>query len=232
MLGLLLTVAAVGCAARPEKAVIGAWLQEGGAKAVEFFPEGTISFSDRGLALTGNYKFLDATRVRLDFAGVGAIAGPVIMTVAATEAGLVLTDQKGQATGYRRASKDEVAKRVAENARNDEDRARKTMSAMRSLAISCEAFSVDHGDYPAAKNLTALQPKVVPTYIRELPLIDAWDQPFEYSCDGKSYEIRSLGSDGGRDAAPHSGANTGFTADIVFRDGAFDQWPAAVPTGF
>jgi hypothetical protein len=110
---------------------------------------------------------------------------------------------------------------------------KRTMADMRSIATALEAFKIDNGACPGATpgevevawNSEHLQP----IYIRTLPLDDAWGRPFLFWSDGESYRIASLGSDGVLDR-PYEEIVRGtgtqlFTADIVFEDGEFVQFP-------
>lgn len=228
LLVLVSGLMALACARKPEKAIVGAWIQPDGDRVIEFFAEGTVSFSAEGTSFTGNYKFLDRERVRLDFAGLGAVAGPAIMSVQFAGQDLVLTDQKGEAIRYRHASKDEATGQIAANSSNDgAARARSTMTSLHVIAIACEAYKVDHHVFPAASELASIRPLLVPVYIGAdgVPLGDAWGGFIEYTSDGKTYQLRSLGSDNVRDAAPHPGQNRGYSKDIVFANGSFSQWP-------
>jgi len=80
----------------------------------------------------------------------------------------------------------------------DAERARWTMSDMRSIAIACEAYRIDNFSFPAAAWLEELERLVAPTYIRSLPRHDAWGTPLRYERmeDGKAMRIISAGSDG------------------------------------
>ena len=106
----------------------------------------------------------------------------------------------------------------------DADRARWTMSDMRSLATAVEAFAVDHNEYPKGTTLDAIAAAIEPVYIRKAPRRDAWGYPYLYECkDGRSYTIVSVGADGTRDqgsSAPTAAANS-YAADAVFADGQF-----------
>jgi len=74
-----------------------------------------------------------------------------------------------------------------------------------------------------------LTSSVQPIYIRTLPLADGWGRPFLFWSDGEHYRIASFGSDGVQDH-PYEEIIRGtgtqlFTADIVFEDGEFIQFP-------
>jgi general secretion pathway protein G len=108
-----------------------------------------------------------------------------------------------------------------------------TMADLRSIATAVEAYKIDQGAYPRSDGwvpVAVIRPHVEPSYIRTLPLADAWGNTLLYSSDGQRYRIASPGADGAADA-PYDdvvpGTTTGtFSSDIVFGDGQFLQWPA------
>lgn len=109
---------------------------------------------------------------------------------------------------------------------------RKTMMDLRSLATAVEARATDTNEYPnvAFEELEAL---IAPTYIREVPQVDAWGTPFLYVSDGQSYRFVSAGADrrfewGARQLDAALGEpvfSDDLDADIIFQDGNFVQSP-------
>ncbi len=112
--------------------------------------------------------------------------------------------------------------------KSDPERARETMTSMRSIAIAIESYAVDTNRYPNVGSLERLEPLISPTYIRRVPKNDGWNRPLDYAGNARQYEIRSLGADGQLDAQPHPGQNTSFDSDIVYHDGSFVQWPSGI----
>lgn len=102
----------------------------------------------------------------------------------------------------------------------------RTMADMRAVATSVEAYAVDHQKYPATQSMARLRALVEPTYIRELPQVDGWGNPFEYSSDGASYLLRSRGSDGAWSG--EVGKTVDFAADVVFENGSYTTWPEGI----
>jgi hypothetical protein len=112
----------------------------------------------------------------------------------------------------------------------DAEKARWTMSDMRTLATAIEAYAIDHKTYPAGTTLSAVLAKLEPIYIRKAPSRDAWGHDFLYQCgqDGVSYMLVSVGSDGLADPATWASAGplTEFDQDAVFSTGQFVRpWP-------
>ena len=112
----------------------------------------------------------------------------------------------------------------------DAERARWTMSDLRSLATAVEAFAVDHKTYPSASNLEELIPLIQPSYIRKAPAADAWGHSFVYvrAADGESYRLVSAGSDGKTDPTSWETAGTlkSFDEDAVVDAGSLTRpWP-------
>lgn len=112
----------------------------------------------------------------------------------------------------------------------DAERARWTMSDLRSLATAVEAYATDHKAYPAAETLDALLPMIEPIYIRKAPATDAWGHAYHYlpSPDRQSYRLVSGGSDGLTDPRSWDVPSTlaTFDEDAVVTSGSFSRsWP-------
>jgi hypothetical protein len=111
-----------------------------------------------------------------------------------------------------------------------ENPAQATMSALRTLAVAVEAYSVDYMFYPkvASGEAGELSSYVTPTYIRRLPVRDGWGSPFYWIGDereGKGYTFYSVGADRERDPEWGGGPTTDPNKDIVLSNGQFVQWP-------
>jgi hypothetical protein len=112
----------------------------------------------------------------------------------------------------------------------------KTMSDMRAMATSCEAYAVDNNEYPAGR-IEDMKRVVEPMYIKKLPLKDSWGYPYVYLVDAEkqNYWIISYGSDGRReenlyrsDGTPAEESyepTTREESDIIFSDGTFIRYP-------
>ncbi|HVR44447.1 MAG TPA: type II secretion system protein GspG, partial [Thermoanaerobaculia bacterium] len=112
---------------------------------------------------------------------------------------------------------------------------KRTMADLRSIAVAAEAYAVDHDAYPDVRSLDELEAALSPTYIRQLPKVDGWDNPIEYDCwstvEGApcdSYVLLSGGRDAELEGKPldaYAGPTTHFDCDIVFSNGHFVQYP-------
>ena len=112
----------------------------------------------------------------------------------------------------------------------DAERARWTMSDMRSLATALEAFAKDHKAYPEGTTLAAVLASIEPAYIRKAPSRDAWGRAYIYasSAGGDGYTLVSAGADGVTHANtwPNAGPLENFDDDAVLDSGAFTRpWP-------
>lgn len=112
----------------------------------------------------------------------------------------------------------------------DAERARWTMSDMRSLATAIEDYAKDNKTYPAVKSIEELIPLIQPIYIRKAPTPDAWGHAYTYvpSADAQSYRLISSGADGKTDPASweKAGPLTSFDEDAVFDSGSMTRpWP-------
>ncbi|MDH3627184.1 MAG: type II secretion system protein GspG [Acidobacteriota bacterium] len=121
----------------------------------------------------------------------------------------------------------------------DLDRIKRSMSDLRSIGTAIESFSIDENVYPTQDSglapVTTIEADLEPTYIRTLPQVDGWGQPYLFWSDGSQYTVLSMGADGILDphtrsgipgAQARGGATTDPNADIIFANGQFTQWPA------
>jgi general secretion pathway protein G len=113
---------------------------------------------------------------------------------------------------------------------------KRTMADMRAVATSAEAYAVDNNLYPAAgytaitglAAVSAVAPRLEPTYIKTAPRTDGWKNNLYYGASGgQAYQVLSYGKDGGVDDTG-SGATTDFNEDIVFENGQFVVYPEGV----
>ena len=111
-------------------------------------------------------------------------------------------------------------------------RQKRTMADIRSIATAVESYQVDWNFYP--KNigaLSGLNGLVTPTYIKQIPQRDGWNQNMGFSSEteGTAYTLWSMakaGGDAGSVTIIHNGgATTDFSDDIIFVDGRYYQWP-------
>jgi len=112
---------------------------------------------------------------------------------------------------------------------------KRTMADMRSIATAVEAYAVDHNTYPpAGSSMDDVESLVTPTYIREMPKVDGWNQPFRYHCLAPEeqrcvdYAFQSAGKDGVFEYLPYDlepEATTRFECDIVYAGGQFVWYP-------
>ena len=112
---------------------------------------------------------------------------------------------------------------------------KRTMADMRSIATAVESYSVDWNFYPKVTDgqvYTSLRDYLQPTYIKKIPANDGWNRPIEWmgSNAGDGYTLVSYGKDGAETGTWVNAATTDFSADIVFVDGQFYQWPEGMQT--
>ena len=109
---------------------------------------------------------------------------------------------------------------------------RTTTANMRLLAESIEALATDTNEYPAV-SFDELATALSPRYIKTVPTVDAWGNPFFYIADGEHYRFVSAGADGTFEKDSRELATTkletrtrdGAATDIIFQDGLFIQIP-------
>jgi competence protein ComGC len=118
---------------------------------------------------------------------------------------------------------------------------RRTMADIRTLGTAVEAYSSDNNGYPDTTSIEALRPMLSPKYIAAMPQKDGWEHPLMYFCydhkEGRctGYVVGSGGKDG---MFEHSdprayvdsppGAKTDFSADLIFANGQFIEYPEGI----
>lgn len=116
----------------------------------------------------------------------------------------------------------------------------RVLGDLRSLGTSAEEHAIDYNFYPGPVAPIApverIETDLSPLYIRAMPKIDPWGNPYLYWSDTTSYALVSLGADGSPDhdyetwgkeqfQAFHPGVTAEPGRDIVFVDGDFVQFP-------
>jgi hypothetical protein len=101
---------------------------------------------------------------------------------------------------------------------------KRTAADLQTLAVSVEAYAIDHDDlYPATMNLDNLAKLVTPTYLRSMVRLDGWGKEYIYLSDTKHYRVLSAGPDGrlSRDSQRVGVREGDFGDDLIFEDGEF-----------
>jgi hypothetical protein len=109
---------------------------------------------------------------------------------------------------------------------------KRTMADMRTIAVALGTYGLDHEreQYPSGTTAESLRPYLQPTYIKTLPTLDGWGQPFRYMpMENRGYAIAS----GAKDKVfEHesldqyaSGVTSNFDCDIVYANDEFVQYP-------
>ena len=112
----------------------------------------------------------------------------------------------------------------------DAERARWTLADLRVIRTAVEGYAGARNEYPAAKTMEELRQAVQPNFIKNLPMHDAWGNPFLYERDDTvGYRVVSAGADGKFDRSTWSagGQRNSFAEDAVAtgnRRGWFRYW--------
>jgi general secretion pathway protein G len=106
----------------------------------------------------------------------------------------------------------------------DKSKQKRTMADMRAIGTAVEAYSVDSTIYPTATGVAALRAVIDPTYIREMPILDGWSNPFQVDSSATQYTIYSQGKDGAGSSCP-PGTTSTFNDQICFVNGQFQRFP-------
>ena len=109
----------------------------------------------------------------------------------------------------------------------DKARQKRSMTDLRTIATSVEAYATDISHYPIAlADWPSLKAIINPYYMKTPPDADGWDNTWTVAttANGSDYTVCSLGKD--NLVGPRPGGPTGeFGCDIVFTNGQFFQWP-------
>ena len=115
-------------------------------------------------------------------------------------------------------------------------RQKRTMADMRTIGTALESYSVDFNFYPrvaASGDLkTGLDAYLTPTYIKQMPKNDGWNQDLQYNTDGAgtSYTLWSKAKGATGTIADGPGTTTSFSEAIIFSNGQFITWPEGMQT--
>ena len=124
-------------------------------------------------------------------------------------------------------------------------RQKRTMADMRAVAVAWEERAADVNSYAAsgagvswptttAAGVDSLRTLLEPTYIRRVPLTDAWGTKFATGtgCTDQCYAIESYGKDKLDEAETQGNVivTTKFDCDIIYSGGTFVKYPEGVQT--
>jgi len=105
VLGMLVLVVLSGCGKSTEKAIIGKWKEVDSTETIEFFKDGTVTVIDKGMSMSGNYKFVGKNRIKMELGGLGALMGPIVSKISISGNELSMTMPDGKIERYQRLKK-------------------------------------------------------------------------------------------------------------------------------
>jgi hypothetical protein len=76
--------------------IVGRWKEANGTEVMEFLKDGTVIVTDKGMTMTGSYKFIDDKRIKIELKGIGILAGPGIAEISTLGDELVLKTPFGE----------------------------------------------------------------------------------------------------------------------------------------
>lgn len=105
---------------------------------------------------------------------------------------------------------------------------KRTIADLFTLAIASEAYATDANRYPDAHDLEHLRALLQPTYVRNMPDVDGWGNPFVYAVSSNHQEYRFVS--GGPDGKIEPGSmkignKAGNNDDIIYENGTWVQKP-------
>ena len=118
---------------------------------------------------------------------------------------------------------------------------KRTMADMRSVAVAWEERAADLNTYAAAgvtwpattaDGIDGVAPRLEPTYIRRVPVLDAWGHKFATGNTAQDYSIESYGKDGSNESESQGSmiVTSKFDCDIIYSGGTFVKYPEGVQT--
>jgi general secretion pathway protein G len=121
-------------------------------------------------------------------------------------------------------------------------RQKRSMADIRSIATGWEARATDVNGYAAAgatiswpdptSDVTVIEDRLTPTYIRKFPYYDGWGTKFQVGWDNRNYSIESLGADAKENddgTSADTPITTGdFDCDMIFSNGNFVVYPEGI----
>jgi hypothetical protein len=94
----------LSCSSNVENAILGKWDLIDGEGNMEFFKDGTVSIVEDGSTMGGSYKFVEKGRIKFEFGGLGALAGPRVVKVSISGNELAITNPQGDIAKFKRAN--------------------------------------------------------------------------------------------------------------------------------
>ena len=112
----------------------------------------------------------------------------------------------------------------------DRGKQKRTMGDLRAIAVALESYDIDQSGFPSATDIAAMQAVLDPTYIRHMPVADAWGHAFVAWSGGGDYTLGSEGKEGtgGLVACAGSPRCNAFDDAIIYSNGQFLQWPDGI----
>ncbi|TDA67876.1 MAG: prepilin-type N-terminal cleavage/methylation domain-containing protein [Clostridia bacterium] len=67
---------------------------------------------------------------------------------------------------------------------------------LKSIGNAIELYYADNNAMPGTSdNISSLKTALVPTYLRNMSIYDPWDQLYQYTYSGSTYQLKCTGSD-------------------------------------
>jgi general secretion pathway protein G len=107
----------------------------------------------------------------------------------------------------------------------DKGTQKRTMSDIRAIGTAVEAYSVDNTAYPTAADAATIKAVIDPIYIKAMPTVDGWSNPFQVQSSATVYTIYSQGKDGAGSTCT-AGTTSSFNDEICFVNGQFQRFPS------
>jgi general secretion pathway protein G len=107
----------------------------------------------------------------------------------------------------------------------DKGKQKRTMSDLRAIGSAVEVYAVENAVYPTAADAASIKALIDPIYIKVMPTMDAWLNPYQVNSSPTGYTLYSQGKDGIGGGCP-PGTTSTFNDEICFVNGQFQRYPS------
>jgi general secretion pathway protein G len=107
----------------------------------------------------------------------------------------------------------------------EKSKQRTTMADMKTIATALATYKIDSNYYPNVSDVTQLASVLMPNYVLDLKVKDAWNHNLDYTANLENYTIESFGRDGANGMNITYHTRDVYDLDIVLTNGRFANSP-------
>ena len=173
-LSSLLLICITACSTGTQDEILGSWYEIGGTESIQFFKDGSIQLLSDGNQISGNYTFPDENTIRMEFGGLGALAGPMIAEYKIESGFLLLRYSDGTSSRYAKNRVSSVRKAASETNTIPVEEIRQRLQEGVLLAEGAKSaikfFYLDHHYLPNSSEDVDL-PEIHGRYVTEVKVV-------------------------------------------------------------